>query len=194
MPHCLSLALRFFLLVCRCHIAFFWSYVFFLFSLRFFLFRYRPLSSLSPSLNPWLFVQSCFDINGPGSYTQLANNCQCPLFSFSFLLWRCRFSRVFLYHRRFLFVWKGVVRSFLPGGVFLLIPCDHGLDFDISLCENSFNLENPTSFQIAFEMHPNCRQDLAEALISNPDDNIIQRYFQHAHFILIVGVGKRGEY
>ena len=30
-----------------------------------------------------------------------------------------------------------VARSFLPSGVFLL--CDHGLDFDISLCENSIN-------------------------------------------------------
>ena len=30
-----------------------------------------------------------------------------------------------------------VVRSFLPNGVFL--PCDHGLDFEISLCENSIN-------------------------------------------------------
>ena len=25
----------------------------------------------------------------------------------------------------------------LPGGIFL--PCDHGLDFDISLCESSIN-------------------------------------------------------
>ena len=32
---------------------------------------------------------------------------------------------------------KYVVRSFFPDGVFLLIPCDHGLDFDVSLCENS---------------------------------------------------------
>ena len=35
-------------------------------------------------------------------------------------------------------VCRYVVRSFLPSGVFL--PCDHGLDFDISLlCENPFN-------------------------------------------------------
>ena len=30
-----------------------------------------------------------------------------------------------------------VVRSFLPNGVFL--RCDHGLDFDISLCDNKKN-------------------------------------------------------
>ena len=34
---------------------------------------------------------------------------------------------------------EDVVRSFLPDGVFFSLPCDHGLDFDISLRENSIN-------------------------------------------------------
>ena len=39
------------------------------------------------------------------------------------------FSEYFLYHFRFLFVWRVeyVVRSLLPNGIFL--PCDRGLDF-----------------------------------------------------------------
>ena len=43
-----------------------------------------------------------------------------------------------MYHGRFIFVWniKYLVR-FLSVGVCL--PCDHGLDFDISLCKNSIN-------------------------------------------------------
>ena len=36
------------------------------------------------------------------------------------------------------FVWR-VRRTFFPSGWCFLLPCDHGLDFYISLCENSIN-------------------------------------------------------
>ena len=42
-----------------------------------------------------------------------------------------------LYHCRFLFYTDSILCVFLPDGVFL--PCNYGLDFDISLCENSIN-------------------------------------------------------
>ena len=43
-----------------------------------------------------------------------------------------------------------VVRSFLPNGVFL--SCDHGLDFDISICENSINQSNQYKYIIVFNI------------------------------------------
>ena len=46
-------------------------------------------------------------------------------FSFSFILWRCRFFRVAL--TVISLYGEYVVRFFLPDGVFL--SCDHGLDF-----------------------------------------------------------------
>ena len=78
----------------------------------------------------------------PGSHMQCANNCLCPLLF-------CFFGGVafpsILYHCRFLFLYgKHVVRS-PSDGVFL--PCDHELDDDISLCENSIDqrgLQNHT--------------------------------------------------
>ena len=59
-----------------------------------------------------------------------------------FVLWRCRFFRVFLYHYRFPFLYgEYVVRFSLPDGVFP--PCDHGLNFWHQLiCENSINQSN----------------------------------------------------
>ena len=76
----------------------------------------------------------------PDNHTQLLNNCcLCHLlFLFrSFLFfWRCLFFRVFFTILPFR---ECRVRCsfFLPGDVFP--PCGHGLDFDISLFENSTN-------------------------------------------------------
>ena len=61
------------------------------------------------------------------------------MFFFLLFIWKCRLFRVLLYHYIAVFSLYGeyAVRSFLPGGVFL--PRDHGLDFNISLCENSID-------------------------------------------------------
>ena len=67
------------------------------------------------SLKPWLFVQSSFDMQAPR---------QPHVFFFFFPSTVCTTSAFSLYG-------EYVVRSFLPNGVFL--PCDHGLDFYISL-------------------------------------------------------------
>ena len=84
------------------------------------------------SLMPRPFVQSSFDVQASRS----------PHVFFLFLLlfiWRCRFFRVLLFvsFPLSLCIGEYVVPSFLPNGAFL--PCDHGLDVDTSLYENSIN-------------------------------------------------------
>ena len=85
-----------------------------------FLFFYFYYCTRGPSFNK----RSSIHASRRHSYTQLANNC------LSFFLF-------------FLFFFFGYVQSewyvFLPGGVFL--PCDHRLDFDIRLCENSIKFD-----------------------------------------------------
>ena len=52
-------------------------------------------------------------------------------------VWRCRFFRVFfLYHFRFLFVWR-VRRTFFSFRMVFFYLVTTGWIFDISLCENS---------------------------------------------------------
>ena len=74
------------------------------------------------SFKPRPFVQSFFDLQAPQQPHVFV-----PFF-FCFLKYVV-FSEYFLYHCRFLFVWK-VRRTFFvfpDNSVFL--PCDHGLDF-----------------------------------------------------------------
>ena len=65
-------------------------------------------------------------------------------FSFFVYLEDVAFSDYFLYHFRFLFVWR-VTSYALSFRMVFFLPCDHGLDFDISLCENSTNQSIPTA-------------------------------------------------
>ena len=84
------------------------------------------------------FVQSFFVIRYGNACAPTATRVS---FLFFFFFWRCLFFQVFLYHCRFLFVWR-IRRTFFPFGWCFLIPCDHGLDFfhQTSLIyENSIN-------------------------------------------------------
>ena len=86
----------------------------------------------------------------PGSHTQLANNCLCPLlFCFFFVSWEVSLFPSILCHSPFPLCMESTLYVFLPDGAFL--PCNHGLDFDISLCENSeknHEVADPISFRV----------------------------------------------
>ena len=70
--------------------------------------------------------------------TRSNNNCL-RAFLFSFL-WRCRFFRLFLYHYRFLFVWRVCPYVFSFRNVVFYLFVTTGWIFDISLsCDNSIN-------------------------------------------------------
>ena len=75
----------------------------------------------------------------PDSHMQFVKTSECSLFCVSFFLEMSLF-RVFVLCTIivFSFLYWRVPWTFFsfPDGVFFL-PCDHGLDFDISLCENS---------------------------------------------------------
>ena len=85
-------------------------------------FCFVSLSSFCFHWKPRPFVQSFFVFRyecGPkATRSYLTTNWLrhfSVLVSFIFFLWRCRFFRVFLYHYRFLFVWR-VRRTFSPSG------------------------------------------------------------------------------
>ena len=118
-------------LVCRCHFAFLCGVTFSIFVLFcvFFVFVF-----VSPSIRDPPSKHSSICMR-PGSYTQLAyNNCACLCY-FSFFGDKCRFFRILCTDN---------VVSFLQGERILCFPsgvtggftsCDHGLGFDMSLCE-----------------------------------------------------------
>ena len=58
----------------------------------------------------------------PDSHKQLPNNCLCSILFL--ILWRCRFSRVFLYHWRSLFVYRAP-RTFFPSFFFFFFSSFH---------------------------------------------------------------------
>ena len=106
-----------------------------LFCVVFVHFTFTEATALLPIfLRPSIYMR-------PDSHTQLPNNCLRP-FSLLFLSFLCffgdvAFSEYFYTITVLSFYGEYVVRFSLPGGVFL--PCDHGLDFDISLCETSIS-------------------------------------------------------
>ena len=86
------------------------------------------------------FSRICFHSSRGHSFNR-SSICRRPdshtCFSFFiFSLWRRRFFPSIFCTIAALYG-EYVVRFFLPGGV--LLPCDHGLDVSISLCENSIN-------------------------------------------------------
>ena len=100
-------------LVCRCHDVFLWCYLCFVL-LRFRLYAFVEAAALRSIVLRYA---------GAPIATRVSSSC------FLLFIWRCHFFRVFFV--QFIAVsslyGEYVVRSFLPGGIFL--PCDHGLDF-----------------------------------------------------------------
>ena len=85
---------------------------------------------------PRFFVQLFFDVHAPRQPHAVVTK---QLSVSSFVLFLCflgdvAFSEYYV-PLPFFFLYGGYLVRFLPDGVFLL--CDHGLDFDVSLCENS---------------------------------------------------------
>ena len=75
---------------------------------------FDSFSSFLLSLKPWLFVQTFFVLCyacAPTDTRSYLTTSACVLL----FLWRCRFFRVFLYHYRFLVVWR-VRRTFSLSG------------------------------------------------------------------------------
>ena len=101
---------------------------------RFLSVLFRFVFTFFLSLNPRPFVQSFFDMH---AYTQLANNCLCPLFCLFFVSLEVSLFQSIMDHCRFLLYGEYAVR--FPSRLSFL-PCDHELGFDISLlCDDSTN-------------------------------------------------------
>ena len=96
----------------------------------FVLFLLRFSSLLALKTRP--FVQSSFDMQA-SRYPHVFFFFFFPLVYLEMSL----FPSIFCTISAFSLYGEYVVRSFFPNGVFL--PCDHGLDFDITLCVNSIN-------------------------------------------------------
>ena len=93
MARCLSLVLSYV------------AFVLFLFRFRLFFIAFTEAAALRS-----IVLRYAYDPTATRSYLTTV----CVLFSFLFLpFWSCRFSRVFLYHYRLLFVWR-VRRAFFP--------------------------------------------------------------------------------
>ena len=109
-------------LVCRCPGVFLWCYVCFVL-LRFRLYAIVEAAALRSTVLRHAGVP-------------IATRVFCFVFVFVYLEMSL-FPSIFCTIAAFSLYGEYAVCSFLPNGVFLL--CDHGLGFDIRLCENSIN-------------------------------------------------------